>query len=113
MVRLESWTFFDTEQHPSWRDFTSVFPFSLFVLYRPSIDTHEKEQHWKQVCHLWNIAMKERFRKKGSDIWKEILHKDTANRMVSDGNERETLRKSAIRKKSTPVSDIQETAVCR
>jgi len=40
---------FLTEQHPSRHDFTSVFPalydisLSIFVLYRPSIDTHEKE----------------------------------------------------------------------
>jgi len=46
--------------------------------------------------------MKVRFWKKGSDSWEGILQKER--------NERDTLRKSAIRKKSTPISDAKETA---
>jgi len=46
----------------------------------------------------------------GTGIWKEMLQKDHANRMVLDDNERGTLHKSPARKKSTPGSDTEETA---
>jgi len=57
-----------------------------------------------------NVSGGKRFWKEAAFILKEMLQKDHVDGMVSEGNERGTLHKSADKKKSISGSDTEEIA---
>jgi len=58
--------------------------------------------------HVWNTDIDKVIQKKDSGIQKKMLHKDYANRMVSESNDQGTLHKGPAKNNSTPESDTEK-----